>query len=184
MPERTKKRFMISIWICGLAILAASCGGDNGDENGVRCVVEALTAGTYSFTVAKVDDKCAGGAVADLIGEGPYEFDLPSYADLQAGPVDVEAELPGIGAVTVRFELEGGKITFSLPGGSVFVVLPLLEGCLAEVSAAGTLCPLSETEANATLVLTIEDLVGTCGDIKPDMPCDVTVQLEGQLQAE
>jgi len=181
MPERTKKRFTISIWICGLAILAASCGGDNGDENGVRCVVEALTAGTYSFTVAKVDDKCAGGAVADLIGEGPYEFDLPSYADLQAGPVDVEARLPGIGAVTVRFELEGGKIKISLPNE---VPPILLSGtCFAEGTAKGSLCPLSETEANATFVLTLEDLVGTCGNIeKPKMPCDVTVQLEGQRQ--
>jgi len=173
MPDRTKKRFTISVWICGLAILAASCGGDNGDDDGVRCAIEALTGGTYSFAVAKVDDKCAGGAVADLMGDGPYEFDLPSYADLQAGPVDFEAELPGIGAVTVRFELEGGKITFSLPGGSVFVILPLLEGCMAEVSAAGSLCPLSETEANATLVLTLEDLA-----------CDVNIQLEGQRQAE
>jgi len=163
MPERTKKRFMISIWICGLAILAASCGGDNGDENGVRCVVEALTAGTYSFTVAKVDDKCAGGLVEGLIGEGPYEFDLPSYARLQAGPVDVvEPELPGIGAVTVRFELEGGKIKISLPNE----VPP-------EVTVQGSLCPLSATEANATLVLTLEDLA-----------CDVNIQLEGQRQAE
>lgn len=184
MPERTRKFFAVSVWVGTLAILAAGCGGDNGEGESPGCVPEVLTAGTYSFDVVKVVDECAGGAVGELIGQGPYEFDLPSYADLQAGSVDEDAELPGIGTVVVRFELEEDKIKLSLPGGNVFVVLPFLEGCLAEVSAGGTLCPLTQNGAKATLVLTLENLLGTCGIIAPDTPCDVTVQLEGQRQAE
>lgn len=185
MKERKRKVFAVSIWVCSLAILAAACGGDGGDEKSPGCVVESLTAGTYSFEVSKpVEDGCAGGAVGELIGDGPYEFELPSYADLEAGPVDVVAELPGIGIVAVRFELEGEEIRISLPGGAGIVPIPFLPACSAVVTAQGVLCPLSETKANATLVLTLEDLVGTCGPLAPDTPCDVTVQLEGDRQAE
>ncbi len=184
MPERKKKFLAVSMWVCSLAVLAAACGGDGGDGAERQCAVEALEAGTYSFEVSKVVDGCAGGAVGELIGDGPYEFDLPSYAELQAGPVDMFAELPGIGPTAVRFELEGDEIDVSLPGGNVFVVLPLLEGCLAEVSAEGNVCPLSASAANATLVLTLVDLVGTCGILEPSTPCEVTVQLRGDRQAE
>lgn len=184
MPERTRKFFAVLIWVGSLAILAAACGGDGGDGEGPGCVLDALAAGTYSFEVVKVVDECAGGLVGDLIGQGPYEFELPSYSELQAGPVERNAELPGIGAVAVRFELEGGKIQVSLPEGNEFVDVPLLEGCQAEVHAQGTVCPLTEAKANATFVLTLVDLVGACGILAPAMPCDVTAQIEGQRQAE
>lgn len=180
MPKGKQRTLAISIWVMGLAILVAACGDDGGDEEEARCVVEALTAGTYSFEVSKVDDKCAGGVVGKLLDGQLYALELPSYADLQAGPVD--AVIPILGnEVNIRFELEGDEVQIFLRDG--FESIVLFSGCSAVVSAQGSLCPLSRTEAKATLVLTLEALVGSCGFPEPDTPCDVTVQLEGEAQA-
>lgn len=177
MPERRKRFLAISVWVCSLSVLAAACGSDGGDGNGPRCNAEVLTAGTYSFKVTKVDDACAGGAVGNLLDGQLYALELPSYADLQAGPVD--AVIPILGnEVNIRFELEGDEVQIFLRDG--FESIVLFPGCSAVVSAQGSLCPRSRTEAKATLVLTLEVLVGSCGPLAPDTPCDVTVQLEGK----
>ena len=179
MKLRREKSFLLWAGVWALAVFAPACGSDgNGDGSQALCVVEELEAGAYSFSVQSVKDGCAGGALADIIGEGPYQVELPSFAELQQGPVLVDADLPGVGNVTVQLALEGEVVRLSMPDGDVSV--QIFEGCTAVAGATGTLCPVSMSQVNATLVLRLEDLVGAACAILPVVtPCSATVGLRG-----
>ena len=183
MKLRREKSFLVWAAVWALAVFAPACGSDgNGDGSQALCVVEELEAGAYSFTRQTVVDDCSGVDVGDLIriiDPGPYgPIALPSFAELQAGTDPVDIELPVIGTVEVQLSLDGDVVRLTLPGGAVDVLV--LPGCTATIGARGTLCPVSMSQVNATLVITIEDVVGDCDLIPVD--CSATINLRGVQQ--
>jgi hypothetical protein len=184
MKLRREKSFLLWAGVCALAVFAPACGSDgNGDGSQALCVVEELEAGAYSFSLQRVDDACANGLLEPIIGAqpGPYgPVALPSFVELQQRPVSVELELPFVGSVTVQLSLEGDVIALSVPQGDF-----TFEGCVATVSASGTLCPFSQSEVGLTVALRLHNLGTGCGAFTPwieDLPCTITVGLSGVQQ--
>ena len=186
MKLRRKNSFLLWAGVCALAVFAPACGDDDGDEPQIQCPAEQMTEGAYSFGLETAEDDCAGVDVGDLIriiDPGPYgPVALPSFAELQQGPVLEEMELPVIGTVPVQIFLDGDVVRLSLPDGDVLV--PILADCTATIGGTGTFCPVSTDQVNATLEITIKDVVGAgCGLIPIDTPCSAILNLRGFQQA-
>ncbi|MEW6440176.1 MAG: hypothetical protein AB1640_04500 [bacterium] len=182
MRLKRQNSFLLWAGLCALAVFTPACGDDDDDGgNGQQCQPEQLTAGSYSFMVDGVDDLCADGFLEPIIREfAPYgPVTLPSFAQLQEGPQSVQLDLPLVGTITVDLSYQGGEIVFSVAQGDYTI-----QGCVASVSAQGTICPVSQSNVGLTGTFTLHDLGSGCEAFDPfvDVPCTVTVDLSGDLQ--
>jgi len=176
MKLRREKSFLLWAGVWALAVFAPACGSDGNGQDELLCLKDQLTAGSYSLTVRAqdVDDGCAGGVLDPVLAGtyGPVTF--PSVAEL---PKDVNMELPLVGTVAVRLSLEGGAIRITLVEEPASAVLG---PCQIEGNVVGTLCPLSQSELQATVVFTVNQLTGQCTPLQ--VGCTVTVSASGALQ--
>jgi len=176
MKLRREKSFLLWAGVWALAVFAPACGSDGNGQDELLCLNEELAAGQYMLTVQKqdIDDKCAAGLLAGFLAGSYGPVTLPSFGAL---PEDTTMDLPLVGKVPVHLSVEGGAIRITLveePAIGEYL------GCQIEGNLVGTLCPISQSELQATVKFTVNQLAGTCTPIQ--VGCTITVSASGVQQ--
>jgi hypothetical protein len=153
------------------ALMLVQCGGDDSsskDKDGAKCSVKDLTAGNYAFTLpdSGIGDDCDPQGISGLlrlfgyIQPGPYSIHLPSYQQLLAGPVQLTATLPFVGAQTGTLTLAGNAIGLTLQNPVTVQGIDIEPIGLVDitVSVVGTFCPVSTTHVDVEIVSTITNV--------------------------
>ena len=153
---KLKRGILFLCWpgLLSLILLMAHCAPDSQNDRRPPCNVRGLEAGSFSFSLDEVEDGCLGGLLEEIIPLGRYaSVLLPDFADL---PVETNMQLPLVGWATVLLSAEGDIIRISMPEDFEGVVE--IEDCLLVFRARGTLCPVTNDQAEVAVTFTLTDV--------------------------